>query len=157
MDAMSMPTTTSRSTATAFPATEPIWVTEGDLAGLRFINPSQTTHQMHLQFTDMALIAMDGEPLDVPQRLNRPDIAQGETCEVFSGPTTRVGAGTRKPDHGDHGQGRRRSRVALVSEAGSAPDLAEGHGVTYDGARNDGRARNERHARDGSMSDTEAM
>ena len=66
----------------SFSAPEPIDVTERELVRLRFINPSQTTHPMHLHGTDMAVIAKDGQPLNEPQRLNTLNIAQGETHEV---------------------------------------------------------------------------
>lgn len=66
----------------SFPATEPIEVNQGELVRLRFINPSQTIHPMHLHGTDMAVFAKDGEPLNAPQRLNTLDVAQGETYDV---------------------------------------------------------------------------
>lgn len=66
----------------SFPATEPIEVEQGDLVRLRFLNPSQTIHPMHLHGMDMAVVAKDGEPLTEPQRLNTLDIGQGETYDV---------------------------------------------------------------------------
>lgn len=66
----------------SFPATEPITVEEGQLVRLRFLNPSQTIHPMHLHGMDMAIVAKDGEPIAEPQRLNTLDIAQGETYDV---------------------------------------------------------------------------
>jgi FtsP/CotA-like multicopper oxidase with cupredoxin domain len=66
----------------SFPATEPIEVTQGQLVRLRFLNPSQTIHPMHLHGTDMAIVAKDGEPLAEPQRINTLDLAQGETYDV---------------------------------------------------------------------------
>ena len=66
----------------SFPATETLTVNEGDLVRLRFINPSQTIHPMHLHGMDMAIVAKDGEQLPEPQRINTLDIAQGETYEV---------------------------------------------------------------------------
>ena len=66
----------------SFPATEPITVEEGQLVRLRFLNPSQTIHPMHLHGMDMAVVAKDGEPIAQPQRLNTLDIAQGETYDV---------------------------------------------------------------------------
>ncbi len=66
----------------SFPATDPIQVTQGQLVRLRFLNPSQTIHPMHLHGTDMAVVAKDGEPLAEPQRINTLDIAQGETYDV---------------------------------------------------------------------------
>lgn len=66
----------------SFPATEAIQVEQGQLVRLRFINPSQTIHPMHLHGMDMAVVAKDGEPLTQPQRLNTLDIAQGETYDV---------------------------------------------------------------------------
>ena len=82
MDAMSMEYDYFTINGKSFPATEPIEVTEGDLVRLRFINPSQTIHPMHLHGTDMAVIAKDGEPLTAAQRINTLDIAPGETYEV---------------------------------------------------------------------------
>ena len=49
---------------------------------LRFINPSQTIHPMHLHGMDMAVFAKDGEALAQPQRLNTLPILQGETYDV---------------------------------------------------------------------------
>ncbi len=66
----------------SFPATEPIEVEEGQLVRLRFLNPSQTIHPMHLHGMDMAIVAKDGEPLADPQRINTLDIGQGETYDV---------------------------------------------------------------------------
>ena len=66
----------------SFPATEPIAVEEGQLVRLRFLNPSQTVHPMHLHGMDMAIVAKDGEPLAEPQRINTLDLAQGETYDV---------------------------------------------------------------------------
>lgn len=66
----------------SFPATQPIEVTQGQLVRLRFLNPSQTIHPMHLHGMDMAVIAKDGEPLTTPQRLNVLNIAPGETYDV---------------------------------------------------------------------------
>lgn len=66
----------------AFPATEAIDVEEGDLVRLRFLNPSQTIHPMHLHGTDMALFAKDGEALPTVQRLNTLTINPGETYDV---------------------------------------------------------------------------
>ena len=66
----------------SFPATEPIAVDEGQLVRLRFLNPSQTIHPMHLHGMDMAIVAKDGEPLAEPQRINTLDLGQGETYDV---------------------------------------------------------------------------
>ena len=66
----------------SYPATDPITVTQGQLVRLRFLNPSQTIHPMHLHGTDMAIIAKDGEPLAEPQRINTLDLAPGETYDV---------------------------------------------------------------------------
>ena len=82
MDAMSMEYDYFTINGKSFPATTPIEVTEGDLVRLRFINPSQTIHPMHLHGTDMAVIAKDGEPRNEAQRLNTLNIAPGETYEA---------------------------------------------------------------------------
>ncbi|MFP5342566.1 MAG: multicopper oxidase family protein [Candidatus Limnocylindria bacterium] len=82
MDAMSMEYDYLTINGRSFPATESIDVTEGELVRLRFINPSQTIHPMHLHGTDMAVIAKDGEALPEPQRLSTLNIAQGETYDV---------------------------------------------------------------------------
>jgi FtsP/CotA-like multicopper oxidase with cupredoxin domain len=66
----------------SYPATEAIEVAQGELVRLRFLNPSQTIHPMHLHGMDMAIIAKDGEPLPEPQRINTLDLAQGETYDV---------------------------------------------------------------------------
>lgn len=66
----------------SFPATEAIEVTQGDLVRIRFLNPSQTLHPMHLHGMDMAVVAKDGEPLAAPQRLNVLPIAPGDTYDV---------------------------------------------------------------------------
>lgn len=66
----------------AFPATTGLTVRQGELVRLRFINPSQTIHPMHLHGMDMAVFAKDGESLHSPQRLNTVTIAQGETYDV---------------------------------------------------------------------------
>ena len=66
----------------SFPATDAIEVQEGQLVRIRFLNPSQTVHPMHLHGTDMAVIAKDGEALATPQRLNVVDIAPGDTYDV---------------------------------------------------------------------------
>jgi FtsP/CotA-like multicopper oxidase with cupredoxin domain len=66
----------------SYPATAPLEVTQGQLVRLRFLNPSQTIHPMHLHGTDMAIVAKDGEPLAEPQRINTLDLGQGETYDV---------------------------------------------------------------------------
>jgi FtsP/CotA-like multicopper oxidase with cupredoxin domain len=81
-DPMSMEYTYFTINGKAFPATEGLVVDQGDLVRLRFLNPSQTVHPMHLHGMDMAVFAKDGEPLVEPQRLNTLDISQGETYDV---------------------------------------------------------------------------
>ena len=66
----------------SYPATDPIQVTQGQLVRLRFLNPSQTIHPMHLHGTDMAIVAKDGESLAEPQRINTLNLAQGETYDA---------------------------------------------------------------------------
>ena len=66
----------------SYPATGAIQVAQGMLVRLRFLNPSQTIHPMHLHGMDMAIVAKDGEPLSDPQRVNTLDLAQGETYDV---------------------------------------------------------------------------
>ena len=66
----------------SFPATDTIEVKKDQLVRIRFLNPSQTVHPMHLHGMDMAAIAKDGEPLATPQRLNVLDIAPGDTYDV---------------------------------------------------------------------------
>ncbi|MBF6606327.1 MAG: multicopper oxidase domain-containing protein [Chloroflexi bacterium] len=82
MDAMGMAYDYFTINGKSYPATAPIDVTEGDLVRLRFINPSQTIHPMHLHGTDMAVVAKDGERLAAPQRLNTLSILPGETYDV---------------------------------------------------------------------------
>lgn len=82
MDGMSMEYNYFTINGKSFPATETLTVNEGDLVRLRFINPSQTIHPMHLHGMDMAIVAKDGEQLPEPERINTLDIAQGETYEV---------------------------------------------------------------------------
>lgn len=82
MDAMSMEYNYFTINGKSYPATESIDVSEGDLVRLRFINPSQTIHPMHLHGTDMAVFAKDGEPLPEAQRLNTLSIDPGETYDV---------------------------------------------------------------------------
>ena len=66
----------------SYPATEAIEVAQGQLVRLRFLNPSQTLHPMHLHGMDMAIVAKDGEPLAQPQRINTLDLAPGDTYDV---------------------------------------------------------------------------
>ncbi len=66
----------------SYPATEAITANQGQLIRLRFLNPSQTIHPMHLHGTDMAIVAKDGEPLAAPQRINTLDILPGDTYDV---------------------------------------------------------------------------
>ncbi len=82
MGAMSMDYDYFTINGKSYPATAPITVSEGDLIRLRFINPSQTVHPMHLHGMDMAVVAKDGEPLTTPQRLNVLDIDPGDTYDV---------------------------------------------------------------------------
>jgi FtsP/CotA-like multicopper oxidase with cupredoxin domain len=82
MDGMSMEYNYFTINGKSFPATETIDVAEGDLVRLRFLNPSQTIHPMHLHGTDMAVFAKDGEPLPSIQRLNTLSIDPGETYDV---------------------------------------------------------------------------
>jgi FtsP/CotA-like multicopper oxidase with cupredoxin domain len=82
MEAMSMEYNYFTINGKSFPATESIDVNEGELVRLRFLNPSQTIHPMHLHGTDMALFAKDGESLPSVQRLNTLSIDPGETYDV---------------------------------------------------------------------------
>ena len=82
MNAMSMNYDYFTINGKSFPATAPIEVEQGQLVRLRFINPSQTIHPMHLHGMDMAVIAKDGEPLATPQRLNTLDLLPGDTYDV---------------------------------------------------------------------------
>ncbi len=82
MGAMSMEYNYFTLNGKSFPATSGIEVREGDLLRLRFINPSQTLHPMHLHGMDMAVIAKDGEALAQPQRINTLVIAPGDTYDV---------------------------------------------------------------------------
>jgi FtsP/CotA-like multicopper oxidase with cupredoxin domain len=66
----------------SYPATAPLEVAQGELVRLRFLNPSQTIHPMHLHGMDMAIVAKDGEPLAEAQRINTLDLGQGETYDV---------------------------------------------------------------------------
>ena len=66
----------------SYPATEAIEAKKGELVRIRFLNPSQTVHPMHLHGMDMAVVAKDGEPLAAPQRLNVVDIAPGDTYDI---------------------------------------------------------------------------
>ena len=66
----------------SYPATQAIEVSQGQLVRLRFLNPSQTLHPMHLHGMDMAIVAKDGEPLAQPQRINTLDLAPGDTYDV---------------------------------------------------------------------------
>jgi len=66
----------------SYPATEAVDVAQGQFVRLRFLNPSQTLHPMHLHGMDMAIVAKDGEPLTQPQRINTLDLAPGDTYDV---------------------------------------------------------------------------
>ena len=82
MDGMSMEYNYFTINGKSFPATESIDVEQGDLVRLRFLNPSQTIHPMHLHGTDMAIFAKDGEMLPSPQRVNTVTVNPGETYDV---------------------------------------------------------------------------
>ena len=82
MDGMSMEYNYFTINGKSFPATESIDVEQGDLVRLRFLNPSQTIHPMHLHGTDMAIFAKDGETLPSPQRVNTVTVNPGETYDV---------------------------------------------------------------------------
>lgn len=81
-DAMSMDYNYFTINGKSFPATEALTVAEGDVVRLRFINPSQTTHPMHLHGQDFLIVAKDGEPLTQPQIANVLDLQQGDTYDV---------------------------------------------------------------------------
>lgn len=83
MDAMSMAYNYFTVNGRSYPATEPIAVEQGDLVRLRFINPSQTIHPMHLHGTDMAVVAKDGESRDTVQRTNTLTLEPGDTYDVL--------------------------------------------------------------------------
>jgi FtsP/CotA-like multicopper oxidase with cupredoxin domain len=82
MDAMSMGYNYFTVNGKSYPATQPIVARPGELVRLRFINPSQTIHPMHLHGTDMAIVAKDGEALAMPQRINTVTLNPGETYDV---------------------------------------------------------------------------
>ncbi len=82
MDAMSMQYNYFTVNGKSYPATAPITVRTGELVRLRFVNPSQTIHPMHLHGTDMAILAKDGEALDAPRRVNTLTLQPGDTYDV---------------------------------------------------------------------------
>lgn len=82
-DAMSMEYNYFTVNGKSYPATVPITLAQDQLLRLRFINPSQTIHPMHLHGTDMLVVAKDGEPLGDPQRINTLTLNAGETYEVL--------------------------------------------------------------------------
>lgn len=81
-DAMSMDYNYFTINGKSFPDTQPLVVSEGDLVRLRIVNPSQTTHPMHLHGQDFLIVAKDGEPLDSPQTANVVDVQQGDTYDL---------------------------------------------------------------------------
>ena len=83
MDAMSMEYDYFTVNGKSYPATQPIVAAPNELIRLRFINPSQTIHPMHLHGTDMAIVAKDGESLEMPQRVNTVTLNPGETYDVI--------------------------------------------------------------------------
>lgn len=82
-DAMSMNYDYFTVNGKSYPATTPIVARTGELVRLRFVNPSQTIHPMHLHGTDMAVVAKDGETLGTPQRLNTLTLEPGDTYDVI--------------------------------------------------------------------------
>lgn len=83
MDAMSMAYNYFTVNGKSYPATAPIVARRGELVRLRFLNPSQTIHPMHLHGTDMAVVAKDGERRVAPERLNTLTLQPGETYDVL--------------------------------------------------------------------------
>ena len=83
MDAMSMEYDYFTVNGKSYPATSPITAKTGELVRLRFVNPGQTIHPMHLHGTDMAIVAKDGETLSVPQRVNTITLEPGDTYDAI--------------------------------------------------------------------------
>ncbi|HZP94886.1 MAG TPA: multicopper oxidase domain-containing protein [Candidatus Limnocylindria bacterium] len=83
MDAMSMAYNYFTVNGKSYPATTPITANPGGLVRLRFVNPSQTIHPVHLHGTDMAIVAKDGEALEAPRRVNTLTLEPGDTYDVL--------------------------------------------------------------------------
>jgi hypothetical protein len=66
----------------AYPATEPVWVRQGDLVRLRLINASgEMAHAMHLVGQTLWVIARDGIPAD-PEQVDTVDLMPGQSVDV---------------------------------------------------------------------------
>ena len=65
-----------------YPETEPLRVKEGEHIRVRLINLSNMNHPMHLHGHDFRVIAIDGEPVANPQRMNTVSVHPGQTLDV---------------------------------------------------------------------------
>jgi len=66
-----------------YPQTEPIRVQKGQRIRLRLLNLSNGQHPMHIHGHDLIVMAQDGEPLSVPQRVNTLNISPGQTFDAY--------------------------------------------------------------------------
>jgi manganese oxidase len=69
-----------------FPLIEPIEMRLGERVKLRMANLGGMYHPMHMHGGFFTVVAKDGFPLEVPQRMNTLSIAPGETWDVILDP-----------------------------------------------------------------------
>ncbi|MBI1927829.1 copper oxidase [Candidatus Poribacteria bacterium] len=65
-----------------YPETEPLQVKKGERVRIRLVNVSNMNHPMHLHGHDVRVIAMDGEPVRNPQRMNTVSVHPGQTLDL---------------------------------------------------------------------------
>ncbi len=69
-----------------FPLTDPIEMKMGERVKLRMANLGGMYHPMHMHGGFFTVVAKDGFPLEVPQRMNTLSLAPGETWDVILDP-----------------------------------------------------------------------
>jgi len=69
-----------------FPLTQPIEMKLGERIKLRIANLGGMYHPMHMHGGFFTVVAKDGFPMDVPQKMNTLSVAPGETYDVILDP-----------------------------------------------------------------------
>ena len=69
-----------------FPMTDPIRMKMGERVRVRIANLGAMLHPMHMHGGFMTIIAKDGFPLPMPQKVNTVTVAPGETYDVILAP-----------------------------------------------------------------------
>ncbi len=67
----------------SYPMTDPLLIREGETIRVRLINAGELIHSLHLHGHQFWWVAVDGNPLPQPIKMNTLDIAPGQTKDII--------------------------------------------------------------------------